>query len=1203
MNKKGKNKKGKVPYPPQEVKLGDNLNIGVISDEENPTKSSESMEETVESVKEERVPEIFSEMIPPPIETRDEESPKKPKRNRGKKKKGKEDDFELNLEEGLKESDDNPTLDQRNENILEVQPLEAPIVPPTNRKKKNKKKNEERKTEEHISSDFEQITLPTTNITREPEVKQEDPLPIDSVDTEVKSLKKKNKKKKRNDSETCEKEEISCTTAFQELIQAEDKVSALNVEDSIEDIVIPVKSTEPKNEIISGEDITIEQNIEIQKPNEPQQLPVPEGKGKKKNKKDKKHSPKSTEYTSTSKEDIANVTLFTADNRIKEECSKDIIDVRELSDLAQEKSPKPKAKIAKPVQKKNKGNQDYLADESTQHITKSDEQSPSVELESAEMKVPKDKTLCEVTETTIQDVHQQEFIDLGIAENSTKNIAELKPPSSESLNMSFEAVGKRRKKGSKVPKTPDVSFEILDPQLEIDTKKTDFEIFPSNIEQPLSLSEMGLTEKEEQCKKNDVPINLDSQLQSKLNVELIPEPIAHDHVLLTPEALEEGKSMQLDTLAVEKIDNIQKSEIKSSKKRRKSPKPPQKDVHKQQATEQVTEIPIHIEVVTPTLEVSTEVEEKMDTSNITRIYDIEISSIKADESEGSVCDAIPDITYPRSVSQQLTDDNNNRTVIREIFPLQVISLDTQNQENVKSPTAEVTIKNQEKTVLPKEEKTDIKSKMMEVNQDMEELRLSIERSLAELTSMEKNEEVTERVCKESKLRTEEVSTINQDVILLRKNDTVCQDLKAGKTEIKSHTEQVKVVEESEKLLEKPFLLLDDQNISTQKLDFQVVKSESIKCEIESETKERNIDESKNTSTATVESKTDIMLSKTEQKPIENLEIVKQEKVDESPAATAPLDKRFGLSTLPVDNTPEDLKKVEKNQEKKLKDGESQPDIPPVCPARKDNKNKHKKKKGKQDIPTTTQSTQSAQGATTQSAATIQEVKKEEKTDTKAGNKSGSKETKEKSKQQSSPSNAVVEQDLSSDFEPIENFEDALTSSVDDVNKTFELIVKETQKQCNPRINITAPDEEKTPVSPPKNLLGHPDIPVSSNKRDYKKEKDKIPNEITATVKIKDAVDVEKKQSKNTQTANKLKDMKNCKLSENEEFVYKYNFRKVFLQSSCAVCKKDLGSTRLPCCYCNLVFYCGIKHKDEDWPLHQALCFAVSTIGHLKGKDL
>ncbi|CAB3240417.1 unnamed protein product [Arctia plantaginis] len=1228
MNKKGKNKKGKVPNPPHEEKLGDKLDLGVISDDGNQGKSSKTVEETIESVKEERVPEIISEIIPPHIETRDEESPKKPKRNRGKKKKGKEDDLETNLEKESKESDEKPVLDQSSNNILEAEPVELPIVP-TVRKKKNKKKNEEQKTEEPIPSDIEQITLPTTNIKNEPEVAQEIPLHIESAEPEVKPSKKKNKKKKRNDSETCEKEEISCTTGFKKLMEAKDEAPAFKVEDSYEDTVMPVKSTEPESEIISGknnsvEEIIVEMNIENQKPNEPQQLPTPEGKSKKKNKKDKKHSPQSVENTSAFKEDIANVISFSAENIAKEECSKDIVEIVKPEIIVQKTSPKPKAKIAKPVEKKSKGNQDIQPDESTLHVTISDEQSPRVELESAETKVIKEETLRVVTESPIQDsqqepidfsipqtstknktgfkphdsISQQEPTDFIIPQASTENIAEIKPHDSESLNISSVAIGKKRKKGSKVPRTPDVSFEILDSQHETDPKKNEFEIFPSNLEQP-SVSETGVIQKQEESKRSDssdVNITVDPALESKLKVDLPCEPSTPDHVLLTPESFEEGKPVQYDTLAVERKDDAKKNETKSGKKRRKSPKPPQKDEHKQQATEQVTQVAIQAADFTPTLEEIKNVEEKMDNSDITRIYDIEISSIKADESEGSPCETIPDITYPRSVSQQLMDDNNNRTVIREIFPLQVV-LDTQKQDNVKAATLEVTTKSQEKKVPPKEEKTDIKSKMMEVNQDMEELRLSIERSLAELTSMENNEEVTEKASEGCGLEIQEnFNIIMQADTMSRKNDTeiVCQDAQAKKTEIEKSIEQLKVTEECQKQLEKPLLLLDDKtskNIDIQQADFEIFQPESTKCATESKTKVIIIDESKNISPTTVEPKEGLVPSTTEKKTIENLETAKQEKVDEFPATTVSL-------TLPVDNTTVELKTKEKSQEKDLKEKDAQPDTPPVCPERKDNKNKHKKKKGKQNIQTTSQPTQSTQGTTTQSATTTQEVKREEKTDTKTENKSGSKDTKEKGKQQSSSANELNEQDLS-DFEPIENFEDALTSSVDDVNKTFELIVNETQEQCNPKINITAPDEEKPPVSPPKNLLGHPDIPVSSNKRDYKKEKDKIPNEITATVKIKDAVDVERKQSKNTQTTNKLKDLKNCKLSANEEFVYKYNFRKVFLQSSCHVCNKNLGGARLPCCYCNLVFYCGTKHKDEDWPLHQALCFAVCTIGHLK----
>lgn len=79
----------------------------------------------------------------------------------------------------------------------------------------------------------------------------------------------------------------------------------------------------------------------------------------------------------------------------------------------------------------------------------------------------------------------------------------------------------------------------------------------------------------------------------------------------------------------------------------------------------------------------------------------------------------------------------------------------------------------------------------------------------------------------------------------------------------------------------------------------------------------------------------------------------------------------------------------------------------------------------------------------------------------------------------------------------------MTSSVDDINKTFEIIANEANprlntSQNNPEINVIAPQEDEkggrqekqNPVSPPKNLLGHPDIPVPSSRTDYKKKRTK-----------------------------------------------------------------------------------------------------------------
>ncbi|CAK1547580.1 unnamed protein product [Leptosia nina] len=291
-------------------------------------------------------------------------------------------------------------------------------------------------------------------------------------------------------------------------------------------------------------------------------------------------------------------------------------------------------------------------------------------------------------------------------------------------------------------------------------------------------------------------------------------------------------------------------------------------------------------------------------------------------------------------------------------------------------------------------------------------------------------------------------------------------------------------------------------------------------------------------------------------------------------------------------------------------------VAPVCPTRKEKKSRLKKK-GKQCLEATPNTSTTSTANVDQSKDNSN--KKSEKCDKSNGSKT---DQQEKGKQQSLSSD--IDMGINSFqcevvYEPIENFEDALTSSNENINDTFELIAQEANevpiKQLSslqkPEISITEPEDDKNkekdfrkhPISQPKNLLGHPKIPVQSNKTDYKKEKNKPPNSISAKVKIKDANEVEKaKGCKETQTKSKLikGTQESCtyKTNETNDFLYKYSFRKVFLPNICNACKKELDQ-RVVCKFCNLVFYCSQKHKDEDWPQHQFLCFAVCTIAHLK----
>ncbi|XP_075986248.1 uncharacterized protein LOC142983226 isoform X2 [Anticarsia gemmatalis] len=1236
MNKKGKNKKGKVPNPtvvqePEKIE-----DTGV--EKENVVKTSEvveNVEEKVQSVKEERVPEIVSEVLKPPVDTKDEETPKKPKRNRGKKKKGKDDDFDDNLEEPAKETAPQPVVEEKKDDtlVVEAEPMDAAIVTATARKKKNKKKNAEQKGEEPTLSEPEMTTQAgdvikepaiveeskqATIVQPEPTVLPEPIVPQEPVEPEVKQSKKKNKKKKRNDSEKSDKEEISCTSAFQKLIEAKEEPSEIKAEENIDISILPVEEvkaeieTKPEQILPQEEKATtpVVPSVEV----ETQQSP-PEGKSKKKNKKDKKNIPKPEETGPVLDKPATDTPLpvekdLPADTIIKEEIPIPAETLEKSEPIVGEASPKPKAKIAKPVEKKRKGKHDKgesenQATETPQETRAAEEIKPDapslITLESPAIPT-------EVPTTEIQPVSVETKIDapievpvVPVATDEGKDLLDF-----ESLNIPDKGTSKKKKKGLKVPKTPDVSFEVVEPRVEFDVNITETkptEMKPIEVksdekmkEQPIvteivDVKEQPVIASSEMPAVEDEPISEPVVVAQMSINEPVVEPRAYtpvpEHILLTPEITEEKLDIQMECLIPEKSEDNLKFETKTNKKRKKSPKPPKKA----ETTPKPEETVKPVEEELPKTDNTKEMADKIDASNITKMYAIEISSIKADEPEACSSDPVPDITYPRASSQQLLDDNNNTTVIREIFPVQVVPPERKSQEKLKTPEPQ-NLERKEPSPA-KEEKTDIKSKMMEVNQDMEELRLSIERSLAELTAMEKSEDVVEKQFEEALTKAEgNVPTAASDVIQKKDDQEKIMEISdAEKSKIEKPVEKsARIVQESKQIEE----LLLSFDIKPSPVKDTKPKPTVVEAKIDSKIVEKP---------KAVKELTPIVETK-----IEPLSMAAAEKVLDA-AMTTETSKLTEQHIVkePTPIPPAEEKKAEeviteKKDEPKPKEVKEQE--PPVCPARKDTAtapSRNKKKKGKQDSRTTAQATSSPQTSTSQSTQqSTQETKKDEKTDSKTDKKSDSKETKEKGKQQASNTDQVTEKDLFTDmdYEPIENFEDALTSSVDDVNKTFEMIVKESQEQTNPKINIIAPDEEKSHVSPPKNLLGHPDIPVQSSKRDYKKEKDKIPNEITAKVKIKDAVDVERKPSKNTQTMNKMKDL-NLVLSDNEDFVYKYSFRKVFLQSCCQVCKKDVGGTRVACCYCNLVFYCGIKHKDEDWPQHQALCFAVSTLGHLK----
>lgn len=581
----------------------------------------------------------------------------------------------------------------------------------------------------------------------------------------------------------------------------------------------------------------------------------------------------------------------------------------------------------------------------------------------------------------------------------------------------------------------------------------------------------------------------------------------------------------------------------------------------------VPKILINPETSTTTTDISKESENiKTDgkCSVLTPIDEIEIRSVKADESEGSACDVTPEILYPRSTSEHIRDNNNN-TVIQEVFedtintPVMYPNVPliqgsgetpTETPEAISSGIKLVEI---ESIATNVEDKTDIRSKMMEVNKDMEDLKSSIEKSLAGLTALEKKEEISEKLFVEK----HDLNVNNKKPV--ESDDMMVQNIISEDTPLKARDATHE----------------EDTNVVTLSTRTTTISQEDVRSTDYHDTEKLSVevDQLKFEDTTQIATKVDESTLKNEQ--------LKQDNTDTTP---------------------------------------------PICPARRDNK-KGKKRKGRQDVSQTTNTNQSPSSQTsTQDAKDKGKSEQNTETATQTGKKQSS--THEEGQ------TAVTEDDNLSnmkpitnddvDYEPIENFEDALTSSADDINQTFEMIVNQMTEDSQqdlaihkPEINIIAPvedseekDAKENPVTPPKNLLGHPNIPVRSNKTDYKKEKDKSPDTEEAKVKIKDSVEIENnKESKESQTEKKreekqkkqLKDEEYfCQISNCDDYIYKYSFRRVFLQSTCHICKKELTRFRMPCKFCSLVFYCSIKHKDDDWPKHQALCFAISTIVHIKG---
>ncbi|XP_061705032.1 titin isoform X2 [Cydia pomonella] len=1260
--KKNKNRQSKPPnpIPPQEQELSE------------PSSPLDVTNAEIESVVEERVPNIVSENASAEVKET-EETPKKPKRNRGKKK--------IDDDKSVKEDE------VKSEELVvgtEIQPVNESLdesnIAPTVRKKKNKNKKGQASTQgekvEEIKVDKDaQIdeSIGQTKNLEQSKVKEE-------PEQEIRSAKKKNKKKKsRNDSERSDKaEEVSCTSVFQKLLSESAKVEATTLPIT-KDTSVPeaaIKEVEISPQAFIPSDSVLKETPQKDEGN----------KNKKKNKKDKKpHAvPDANTQESHEIENVvisSNVSETSSEKIVKEtpEYQESDETMPSCSTAGEKNSLKNKPKIAKPVGKKKqeKGNENIekvvieevkvTQMESREETTIADVL-PIEELDDVILVPLTDIAPDWQEEVKIEEGNgpvigcedKHDTIDLELEclshENNTnrktspkpsrrtetirsdgKSESEISSTSTETtvekpavntdlkvVNTSEEKVGhqenksknievkdenKKRDKRKKSPRptthierVPEIGISAatlcaMSKSVEISSKSLEQtgDLFEEKQdESKMSLIESGKIEvsgndknkstntssKDEKAtssaKKEDIvqseltPVggpmlpaatSLDTvRMQTEMLFEVVqdekkatekdevgrvntpdnlkhhkrnksPKPISvasgskssqkqkkntlniDDIIIIQAEVVSEEKAQKFSDSFIASEENTDKNDtIKADvkhgcekpKKRKKSPKP------SQQAFTQEMKCTTEKDCVLETQgEVQTPVTPKpLDVNLLPETFAVELETPKSD-SLPSPNEVTPDfIEHPRCSSEQL--DSNNNMVIQEIqnsdgnLSVPVIIPETPfiQSTNISSPelvSSGIRVIGTESDNKPLEEKTDLKSKVLEVNKDMEELRMSIERSLAELTSLEKSDKDAEKdVEKQNKEKDEMIKSFNlKQEIFIVENRPALEMLAVRKEDCKDAEEEVTTCKQ------------------------------------------------------------------------------------------------------------------------------------PVCPARKDHKGKGKsKKKSKQESTIQSTSAQSPTNTTATEKSSQPENKNEEanKTEQSSSNTQG------KEKQQASETKGNKDDDLmvsenigknyQIEFQPIENFEDAMTSSVDDVNKTFEIIATEAnsrlnETQNNPEINVTAPQEDdkksrqekQNPISPPKNLLGHPDIPVPSSRTDYKKEKNKTPNCTQAKVKIKDANQVEiqiPKKFKESQAESKSKllnfkkpDESISVTNQNEDYIYKYSFRKVFLQCACHVCKKDLKATRVPCSYCNLIFYCNQKHKDEDYSQHQALCFAVSTIVHLK----
>lgn len=1036
-------------------------------------------------------PAIKTEQKPKVDEQLGIDAPKKPKRSKAKKKQ------ETSVEPTESDSKLNVSIAtdvQKDENVEKA--TKETIVPVARKKKKSKKNTEQQKFDNESQIEGKPQALEIDNKTKEKQIitpkteeqiDQKEALEAETLKTpeviqkDSTNSKKKKKKKHRHDSDKSDVID-PCTLAFQKLLEP-----SVVASEKIQNENLPVDSTTRAEDSATPV-------LEIPtcfKEKEKDETP----KSKKKNKKGKKTLDTETNACKENEPEHEELNVTTEEDM-------------ELETTCNEQISKQKPKIIKPVQKKRK--------------TKSESQEVSTSIS---------ENICE--------------------KKSDENVGVILDKTEKSIKSEVE----EKQKGDNVLKAESSTFveinsknnlsEIKNETLSITSGKIDNSSDINNPEDFFSIETDDKNEQQNVVSEKVVEFTENKEIQQE---KIMTETEKESDNLGFLE-VKTGKNKKKRSQKVESVPEIVKSvdatvskitekvEPLKSKNKKDDSKPgePKKDEPEKLESKNDQ----------PEKEIKQDKDSKESLSD-THQVDFDISSVKSEECE-VLSIATPDlIQYPRSTSQQDLDNNNN-TFIKEIttpgeiklgIPIYTATPIVQGSgESPDSPLDEPipikATKVESNTSTSNNDKNDIKSRIFEVNKDMEELRRSIEKSLAELTGAEKCDSEVDK----------EFEELFQE--------------QAKETESAGPEEKLKSFQKPENIVTQSDDKVKEEN--SENIDITKPKDENISVII----KEKHI---------------------------------KPEKID--------------LMTQQIC--------IESNSQ----NSEERTDVKnpvPTCPARNKGKSKSKKKGKKEPV------SSSVSCSTTQSDTTKESSKPSQSNTEKSDQKQQS--TNEKGKQKSTAPNDDSEADskqlkLDLSYEPIENFEDALTSSVDDVNKTFEIIANEATKslsQNNPQINIIAPIEDteegekdkkqkENPASQPKNLLGKPIIPASSNKNDFKKEKNKPPSTIQAKVKIKDAVEIEKptnKEIKESQTMKKLIKETNgidtfSYLSDtNEDLVYKYSFRKVFLQSSCHFCKREL-THRFPCKFCSLVFYCSQKHLDEDWAKHQFLCFAVSTIAHLKG---